>query len=246
MRSRRIALLGVCVLGAAACANIWNFEDFQTGAGADASEDVSRPSDAPVGVEAATDAGALTDADAAAVRESSTLDVTDARDERDAGDAHEASVTCRAGFHDCAGTCSSNFSQTSCGTSSCLPCELPLNGIQVMCNGTACVGGCSNTLTLCDGGTATGQCVDLRTDPSHCGACSTLCPAPGAGGVATCGGMTPTCGISCDAGFTACPAVQPSRCVDIASDIRNCGACANACPAREGGPAPSCVDGGCL
>ena len=59
--------------------------------------------------------------------------------------------------------------------------------------GPACDGG----LTDCDG-----DCVDLETNPAHCGSCPNDCPATLANTVATC--ETATCGVACTAGFADC------------------------------------------
>jgi len=106
--------------------------------------------------------------------------------------------------------------------------------------------GCPNNLTACGN-----ACVDLKTDPAHCGGCNTGCTAPDGGtpgcdaGACTfgcngnlsmcgqecvdekndpnnCGG----CGTSCDGG-SCCT----SQCANLASDNANCGTCGHACDA---------------
>lgn len=60
-------------------------------------------------------------------------------------------------------------------------------------------------------------CVDLQSDPDHCGACGNSCGA----------------GSWCDQGQCSCS--QPQSwcprlgCVDLARDVASCGACGNAC-----------------
>jgi len=71
------------------------------------------------------------------------------------------------------------------------------------------------------------ECVDLISNPEHCGACGNLC---GEGqlceaGVCLCAGGMVFCG---------------AECIDVASDADHCGACANPCDGGE-----SCVDGVC-
>ncbi len=263
-RVLRLALLGAFAVVGSACAAFWGFADFQSSSGADASDETSSVSD-DAQVDVVPDATVST-LDATAPIDAGALDaggpdVADAREAGDGGTVHDAaadagdagdgaeagSLVCGAGFHDCSDACSSDFSPNSCGATSCSPCEFPLNGLTVVCNGVACVGSCSSTLTLCDGGTATGTCVDTTSDPSHCGGCGTRCPAPSGIGMATCSGSPPSCGIACDGGQTACPDTSPTACVDISRDIRNCGACGNVCTAQDGGDAGAgvCVDGGC-
>jgi hypothetical protein len=196
MRFCRIALLGGFALSVSACANIWSFEDLRVAA--DASENVPAPHDASVDatqdshvdaaqdsrVDSERDAGPLADADATIDTHDSTLgDATDAGDANDAG-----AVVCEAGFHNCAGTCSSNTSLDSCGPSSCVPCVIASSGLSLMCTGTACVSSCPPMLTLCDGGGPSGECVDIRSHPSHCGACANACPPHDGGLEASCVG----------------------------------------------------------
>ncbi|HEY6355307.1 MAG TPA: hypothetical protein VIY30_12525, partial [Burkholderiaceae bacterium] len=205
MRAARIAMFAGFALSAFACANLWNFEDLRTPSDAEAPIDVFRrpPMDATM------DAGRA-DADAGTYRRDSTTDdatdATDASDLTDAGDAvDETTIDCPDGSHNCNGSCSSNSSFSSCGPTSCSACVGPVGAIMVTCNGTSCVGMCSAQNTFCDGG-GLGECADLRSHPSHCGDCATVCPVPAAGGRATCGvatfGGAPTCGISCEAGLT--------------------------------------------
>ncbi len=73
---------------------------------------------------------------------------------------------------------------------------------------------CSGGLTACDG-----ACVDLASDPAHCGDCAEDC---GPGG-------------TCDAGNCACAGGG-----DVATDPANCGACGNLCA-----PGQTCAAGTC-
>jgi hypothetical protein len=59
-------------------------------------------------------------------------------------------------------------------------------------------------------------CVDLESDPQHCGTCDNACPA----------------GVSCSAGNCVCPDGQTpcgDVCVDTGSDPQNCGDCGIGC-----------------
>ncbi len=71
-----------------------------------------------------------------------------------------------------------------------------------------------------------GVCVDLTSDPAHCGACNSPCPsAPHA--TATC---EPTgCGFACDAGFDDCDGVPSTGCETPLDTATDCGACDTVC-----------------
>jgi hypothetical protein len=63
-------------------------------------------------------------------------------------------------------------------------------------------------------------CVDLETDPQHCGACDNVCPV----------------GVPCNAGSCVCPEGQEictGACVDTQSDPQNCGRCGSPCAPDE-------------
>ena len=65
-----------------------------------------------------------------------------------------------------------------------------------------------------------GRCVDVRTDPEHCGRCNDPC-----------------FGVPSER-FTCCD----GQCVGLTSDFNNCGACGKACPPQTG----TCCKGTCL
>lgn len=86
------------------------------------------------------------------------------------------------------------------------------------------------------------ECVDLGTDPEHCGACDTscgpdqLCDPTGAG-------TGPGC-VCSDPSLTVCNGV----CVDLTTDPDHCGSCSAVCDATEQsclpdpyGSGPACV-----
>jgi hypothetical protein len=82
---------------------------------------------------------------------------------------------------------------------------------------------CATGLTSCgDAG-----CVDLRSDPSNCGACSNSCGAAS----------------TCSAGVCLCnPGFCGSGCsMSTASSWANCGACGHACASTETCRASSCT-----
>jgi hypothetical protein len=97
-------------------------------------------------------------------------------------------------------------------------------------------GGCPGTLTPC------GQaCVDLKTDPNHCGGCNTVCSTADAGNPGDAGTITAVCtagqcGINCGGNLTQCG----ETCVDEKNDPLNCGGCGTSC---DGG---ACCTGQCV
>jgi|GEM_PF-6732668 len=86
-------------------------------------------------------------------------------------------------------------------------------------------------------------CADLNSDPRNCGACGRVCPAgqtceppPGRVGanllIESKKGMCRPC--------TAPRVICAGKCVDLAADPRNCGACGKTCPEGD-----TCVNGAC-
>jgi len=83
---------------------------------------------------------------------------------------------------------------------------------------------CEAGMTSCDA-----SCVDLQSDPAHCGACSEACSD---GEVCSLGACEPSCAdglLDCD-----------GSCVDGQSSAVHCGACGSTCEAGE-----ICEDGDC-
>jgi len=76
--------------------------------------------------------------------------------------------------------------------------------------------------------TAGGACVDLMTDPNHCGTLGTTCADQCLGGVCVATG--------CGAGLQNCG----DACVDTETDPLNCGGCGDVCNRDE-----VCVRGNC-
>lgn len=80
-----------------------------------------------------------------------------------------------------------------------------------------------------------GFCVDLQTDPSHCGFCGEVCPSGQCGGGFCVEAVDPTA-LLCPEGQADCG----GGCIDIFSDPFNCGFCGNACTLNT-----TCVFGVC-
>lgn len=71
----------------------------------------------------------------------------------------------------------------------------------------------------CPGATKCGNsCVNLDSDPAHCGACETACPANG-----FC--VAGACMAQCPAPAMVCA----GKCIDVLTDPTNCSACGMAC-----------------
>ncbi len=94
-------------------------------------------------------------------------------------------------------------------------------------DGARADGGCVAPLAICGS-----QCLDLSSDPRHCGGCDQRCAA---GSFCADG----RCQVTCAAGLTACD----EACVDLDASRAHCGACDAACEGEltcEGG-ACGCV-----
>jgi hypothetical protein len=131
-----------------------------------------------------------------------------------------------AGAARCVGECVLlSVDPGNCGACGIL-CESGQSCVDGACQG--CVGAdcsmdCPGGLVDCGDGT----CVDLMSDPDHCGACGAAC-----GAVQTCVGGA----CQCPSGTLSCG----SSCVDIAGDPQNCGSCGSACA-----PGETCSGGEC-
>ena len=87
--------------------------------------------------------------------------------------------------------------------------------------------GCPSGLVACGN-----ACVDTKSDPAHCGSCTTACTAPD-GGTPECDASQ--CAFTCGTGLSQCG----QACVDEQNDPNNCGGCGNPC---DGG---ACCTGQC-
>jgi hypothetical protein len=87
-------------------------------------------------------------------------------------------------------------------------------------------------------------CIDAQSDAANCGACGKKCEA-GANATAACVAGTCSSEVMCLAGFDRCDVNQPKACVTpIQTDVKNCGACGNACPIPT--KASGCEMGRCV
>jgi hypothetical protein len=160
------------------------------------------------------------------------------------------------GYYGCAGG--------TCGNPKCLPnfadcdgdisngCEISLlspencGGCGVACDaGQACVLNsdgvpecrCPKGKTFC-----LDVCVDLKTDPNHCGACLSGCgglTGPNMAAICSHG----SCAVACMEGWADCNGNTKDGCeTNLEADPSNCGACGSACDLVAGQP---CVAGRC-
>src|SRR5262245_13878686 len=169
------------------------------------------------------------------------------------GDTFECVKTCHADS-DCTGmgrlkptccnqTCvDANSDVAHCGQCGAV-CETPAHGLPG-CQAAACVlGSCDPGFSDCNTRLDDGCEIRTETDVANCGACGTRCPT-GAHGTTTC--AAGQCGLLCSAGFGDCNLVGSDGCeIELARDVKNCGACKNACP-QPASATVSCHSGACV
>jgi hypothetical protein len=125
-----------------------------------------------------------------------------------------------------------------------LVCPARANATSV-CRAGACDAICAAGWGDCDSSKTTNGCETRINSVASCGACGLVCPTPDHGAPVCneqCGGETCSarCGISCFDGYTECG----GRCVPLATDVNNCGACGIVCPGLANGY-PVCTAGAC-
>jgi hypothetical protein len=97
---------------------------------------------------------------------------------------------------------------------------------------------CPDWLTYCPD---SGDCVDLSSDLDNCGACGSVCTS-GLVAVECQDGECVRANTNCDSGLTFCGPVI--GCVDLSSDMDNCGGCGDVC--ESGLVAVTCSGGECV
>lgn len=112
---------------------------------------------------------------------------------------------------------------------------LPTAGFDFLDDGDAAV--CSPDRVLCGD-----RCVEIRSDPDHCGGCGQSCTT--APNVASVGSrcVNGTCALVCLPDFGDCEAA-PGCETDLSTNDEHCGACENRCDADEGCAAGRCLCG---
>lgn len=108
-------------------------------------------------------------------------------------------------------------------------------------NGTCAILMCQPGFGDCDKDPKNGCEVDLTRDPANCGACMNVCK-PANVGAARC--VMSACGYDrCNDGYKDCDGDAANGCeTGVQTDVKNCGACANAC----NGNVPQCLTGDCV
>ncbi|HWZ89664.1 MAG TPA: hypothetical protein VNW92_12460 [Polyangiaceae bacterium] len=144
--------------------------------------------------------------------------------------AAKCEVSCNAGFNDCDGDpvngceTSTDKDVTNCGkcgnvcdtTSGSAKCTTGVCGVS---NCKAGLGDCDSNPNDCE--------TNTTNDVNNCGGCGVVCVIPN--GVPSC--VSSVCKVgSCNPGFADCNGIAKDGCeTNIASDVKNCGACNAAC-----------------
>ncbi|MFO0586988.1 MAG: hypothetical protein U0441_05605 [Polyangiaceae bacterium] len=157
-----------------------------------------------------------------------------------------AIVACDAGYSDCDGIaangCEANLqgSAGTCGDCNTV-CPSGPNSTPV-CQSGACELVCAGGYADCDADPNDGCEQPILTDPSHCGACDTVCVTPNG----TPGCANGSCKVSaCNPGFADCDQVVGDGCeVNLNNDVSHCGACATVCVTPPNAT-PTCGGGTC-
>jgi len=149
------------------------------------------------------------------------LSTTDARDERDERDGAPADRAADIAFDESDAPADTGVADTPNGDDATLDA---VDIVSVVDTGPDIVdsGVCPPPSIRCGSG-----CVNVATDPAHCGRCGLSCAV----------------GATCAGGICACPAgavMCSGVCALLASDRNNCGVCGRTC-----GPAGSCAGGVC-
>jgi hypothetical protein len=81
--------------------------------------------------------------------------------------------------------------------------------------------------------------VDVKREPKHCGVCDNACSAP-TGALASC--QAGSCTWACGGALGKCG----EACLDLQSDVANCGECGKRCPDAPANATRSCERGMCV
>lgn len=148
-------------------------------------------------------------------------------------------LRCDSGFLDCNGLASDGCESDRNRPATCGACDVSCAGGTPFCmetdTGETCVERCEEGSTACEG-----SCVDLTSDPRHCGTCDRACTAP-PNAVATC--MAGDCAFECDPGYADCDGDPANGCESMLRELDHCGRCGERC--ERPGAVASCATGTC-
>ena len=150
--------------------------------------------------------------------------------------AAECVIVCDSGFDDCTGGPSDGCETSLASPLTCGGCDVVCPESEPVCLGSeftgyGCAVECPDTYEDCDG-----ACVDVFSDPGHCGDCLSTCASPVHSSATCTGGM---CDFDCDEGWGDCVESADGCETDLATTA-DCGGCGNACD-----PIESCMSGSC-
>ena len=159
--------------------------------------------------------------------------------------AGRCDLVCANGFADCnsnpADGCETNTrtSLSSCGACG-NTCASRANA-SASCTNSACAYVCAAGFADCNGNPADGCEVDTRNTEANCGACGHAC---GTGQICANGACQFTCNPGGDGGIALTSCVGGATCIDLQTDLANCGSCGHVCNANTAAHA-TCAAGHC-
>ena len=145
--------------------------------------------------------------------------------------------SCNAGYGNCDGTVSNGCERALNTNNHCGACG-NVCAAGTYCNGGSCVSACPTGTTYC---AATGNCVNLATDPNNCSGCGVIC-ATYPHTTRTC--ASSSCAWTCTGGWSNCDGNIANGCeTNITGSATNCGACGTVCNLANA--TPYCAAGTC-
>lgn len=153
-------------------------------------------------------------------------------------------VSCAEGIADCDGNAANGCETDVYGDpSNCSGCDIECSSVNgtATCSAGACAIACASGFGDCDGKVSTGCETNTKTDPSHCGSCSTACS--NVNGTPQC--TNSQCSTVCDVGFGDCDNSVLNGCeTNTNTSALHCGQCNMACVVYPNATAP-CTGGAC-
>lgn len=151
----------------------------------------------------------------------------------------ECELRCDPDTADCNGDAADGCEADLGTPTTCGDCDVTCGSSAPYCTkldtGLGCVAACAEGTTDCGG-----SCVDLSSDPRHCGGCGVRCIAP-PNAVATC--MAGECSFECDEDYADCDGDAANGCESMLRELEHCGRCGQRC--ERPGALTSCATGRC-